>query len=167
MAMELSEWDMYRPQRSWGKVMFLHVSVILFTGGSAPLHAWVHPPLEQTPSGTRQHPPHPHPQRSACGEIWATSGRYASYWNAILFKNDITTRQNEWPLVGYLLDMNELHTYDTSMYAWIGPGIIIEWDISKVISLLARVHPRQTGTDVDILDYTWHCTQYIIKFGPA
>ena len=24
----------YRPQQSWGKVMFLHVSVILFTGGS-------------------------------------------------------------------------------------------------------------------------------------
>ena len=23
----------YRPQKSWGKVMFLHVSVILFTGG--------------------------------------------------------------------------------------------------------------------------------------
>ena len=29
-----SEWNnIYRPQRSWGKVMFLHVSVILFTGG--------------------------------------------------------------------------------------------------------------------------------------
>ena len=27
----------YRPQRSWGKVMFLHVSVILFTGGSRSL----------------------------------------------------------------------------------------------------------------------------------
>ena len=29
-------WDLainYRPQRSWGKVLFLHVSVILFTGG--------------------------------------------------------------------------------------------------------------------------------------
>ena len=26
----------YRPQRSWGKVMFLHVSVILFTGGGSP-----------------------------------------------------------------------------------------------------------------------------------
>ena len=25
--------NFYRPQRSWGKVMFLHVSVILFTGG--------------------------------------------------------------------------------------------------------------------------------------
>ena len=33
----------YRPQRSWGKVMFLHVCVILFTGGgSAPLHAGIH-----------------------------------------------------------------------------------------------------------------------------
>ena len=44
----------YLPQRSWGKVMFLHVSVILFTGGVCP-----------------------HPQRSACWEIRATSGRYA------------------------------------------------------------------------------------------
>ena len=26
---------LYRPQRSWGKVMFLHVSVILFTGGGS------------------------------------------------------------------------------------------------------------------------------------
>ena len=26
----------YRPQRSWGKFMFLHVSVILFTGGGIP-----------------------------------------------------------------------------------------------------------------------------------
>ena len=25
--------NLYRPQRSWGKVMFLHVSLILFTGG--------------------------------------------------------------------------------------------------------------------------------------
>ena len=28
--------DFYRPQRSWGKVMFLHVCVILFTGGCYP-----------------------------------------------------------------------------------------------------------------------------------
>ena len=42
----------YRPQRSWSKVIFLHVSVILFTGGSVPLHAGIHPP------GTRgRHPP--------------------------------------------------------------------------------------------------------------
>ena len=36
-----------------------------------------------TPPGTRgRYPP---PQHSACWEIRATSGRYASYWNAILF----------------------------------------------------------------------------------
>ena len=29
----------YRPQRSWGKVMFLHVSVILFTGRVVSQHA--------------------------------------------------------------------------------------------------------------------------------
>ena len=45
----------YRPQRSWGKVMFLHVFVILFTGGrSAPLHAGIHrssPGPEAAPPG--------------------------------------------------------------------------------------------------------------------
>ena len=44
--------NFYRPQRSWGKVMFLHVSVILLTGGvSASVHAGIHhPPWEQTPT---------------------------------------------------------------------------------------------------------------------
>ena len=43
----------YRPQRSWGKVMFLHVSVILFIGGSASVHAGIPPPptTAGTPSG--------------------------------------------------------------------------------------------------------------------
>ena len=30
----------YRPQRSWGKVMFLHVCVILFTGGGGVHGYW-------------------------------------------------------------------------------------------------------------------------------
>ena len=44
--------NFYRPQRSWGKVMFLHVSVILLTGGvSASVHAGIHhPPWKQTPT---------------------------------------------------------------------------------------------------------------------
>ena len=64
----------YRPQRSWGKVMFLQVSVILLTGGCLaqcmlgytaptppeqtppPLGAEETPPWEQTPPGSR-HPP--------------------------------------------------------------------------------------------------------------
>ena len=80
----------YRPQRSWGKVMFLHMSVILFTGGgSAPLHAGIHPPREQTaPLGPGT------PQRSACWEIWATSGQYASYWNTILL---VINSTSYWP----------------------------------------------------------------------
>ena len=39
----------YRPQRSWGKVMFLHVSVILFTGGFCPIACW-DTPLGPDPS---------------------------------------------------------------------------------------------------------------------
>ena len=58
------------------KVIFLHLSVILFTGGrgSASLHAGI-PPL----SPPDQTPPPPEPS------IRSTSGRYASYWNAFLF----------------------------------------------------------------------------------
>ena len=116
----------------WGKVIFLHLSVILFTGGSASVHAGIpqpppnqalpwtrhylppsrhlptrHPP-DQAPPGVdtpwsrhlppeadtpqsrhplTRHPPeqtHP-PLPMACWEIQSTSGRYASYWNAILF----------------------------------------------------------------------------------
>ena len=40
----------YRPQRSWGKVMFLHLSVILFTGGGClPQCMLEYTPLGQTP----------------------------------------------------------------------------------------------------------------------
>ena len=44
----------YHLQRSWGKVMFLHVSVILFTGGgvSASVHVGIHtPPRNRPPPG--------------------------------------------------------------------------------------------------------------------
>ena len=43
----------YRPQRSWGKVTFLHVSVILFTGGvPGQVHPrQVHPSWQVHPLG--------------------------------------------------------------------------------------------------------------------
>ena len=57
-------------KRSCGKVMFLHVSVILFTaGGGVVCHK--HPPLGRQPPCTVH------------GGIRSTSGRYASCWNAI------------------------------------------------------------------------------------
>ena len=95
----------YRPERSWAKVMFLQASVILLTGGCV---CQVPPPGPGTPPGTRctpqdQVPPqdqvHPPgtrytprgpgtPPRDQVHppEIRPTSGRYASYWNAFLFK---------------------------------------------------------------------------------
>ena len=72
----------------WGKVIFLHLSVILFTGGST----WTGIPRAGTPhwEGT---PPRQVPlpqagtsQSSACWEIRATSRQYASHWNAFLFQ---------------------------------------------------------------------------------
>ena len=46
--------NFYRPQRSWGKVMFSQACVILFTGGvSASMHAGIPPPWDQTPPGSR------------------------------------------------------------------------------------------------------------------
>ena len=79
----------YRPQRSWGKVMFSVACVknSVHRGVSDPLHAGIPPQTlwDQTPPTTRpplgQDPPGPDPIQV----IWATSGRYASYWNAILF----------------------------------------------------------------------------------
>ena len=67
----------YRPQRSWGKVIFLYLSVILFTGGVCLSACWDTPPdqagtpwdqagnpppqtrcpWDQASPGTRQAPP--------------------------------------------------------------------------------------------------------------
>ena len=48
----------YRLQRSWGKVMFSQACVILFTRGSASVHAGIPTPQEQTnPSPWEQTPP--------------------------------------------------------------------------------------------------------------
>ena len=59
-------------------------------------HPPTHPPgadpflCEQTPPRPRgRPPPFRPPQRKACWEIRSTRGRYASYWNAILFKNGL------------------------------------------------------------------------------
>ena len=88
----------YRPQTKFAKVMFYTcLSVFLFTGGSAPVHARKHhhhhprdqrqtPPAgADTPHPPEQTPPAALPWCSACWEIRETSGQCASYWNAYLF----------------------------------------------------------------------------------
>ena len=67
-----SYWNaFYRPQTKFVKVMFLHLSVShsVHRGLSASVHAGIHPPGR-------------HPPPAQC--MRATSGRYASYWNAYL-----------------------------------------------------------------------------------
>ena len=85
--------NFYRPQRSWGKVIFSETCVknSVHKWGSAPLHAGIHAPrstpLQEQPPAT---PRSRHPQRSACWEIRATSGLYESYWNAFLFVTEFS-----------------------------------------------------------------------------
>ena len=85
-------------KQSLGKVIFLHLSVILFTGewGSASVHAGIHPPggepPEDTPPPPGKTPGRPPRKSSACWAIRATSRQYASYWNAFLF--DHVTRHS-------------------------------------------------------------------------
>ena len=93
----------YRPQRSCGKLMFLHLSIILSGGGCLPpcmlgyTPSWVDTPLlAETPWAPLGRPlPTPpwantplgrHPPPPADGYC---SGWYASYWNAFLFVNRV------------------------------------------------------------------------------
>ena len=99
--------------------MFLHVSVILFTGGGAQPQCMLgYTTLpDQRPPGTRpetprdqtraplrtRHPPDqtPPPRSSTCWEIRATSGRYASYWNAYLYECHLICFKRDFPSLLY------------------------------------------------------------------
>ena len=99
----------YRPNEFVAKVIFLHLFVILFTGGCLPQcmpqcpreqtpPQEQTPPREQTPPWEQTPPPGRHtsqeqtppprsrpPQSRHPSGIRSMSGRYASYWNAFLF----------------------------------------------------------------------------------
>ena len=115
----------YRPQTKFGARQYFQkrVSRILSTrGGGVPVQVHppgpgtppcdqvhpqtrytsqdqVHPPAPGTPLGTRYTPlpdqVHPPPGSSACREIRATSGRYASYWNAFLLKIEFSGKKQK------------------------------------------------------------------------
>ena len=105
ITLNIDTWFLPPANEVWGKVIFLRLSLILFTGGLphcmlgyTPLGPEAGTPQEQIPPEAdppEQTPPlEPEvgtspsqhtPQHSACWEIRATSGWYASYWNAILF----------------------------------------------------------------------------------
>ena len=77
----------YRPQRSCGQCNIFtpvcHSFCSRGGGGGLPqCMLGYHPPREQTPPEQTNNPP-----GEADSSIRSTSGRYASYWNAFLFKN--------------------------------------------------------------------------------
>ena len=89
--------NIYRPQRSWGKVIFSQASVFGQRGGGV-VPGQVHPPVQVHPQDhvhlpNQVHPPDQvhtpwtryTPRSIACREIRAKSRRYACYWNAFLF----------------------------------------------------------------------------------
>ena len=101
----------YRPQRTYGKVMFLYVSVILSGGAVWHTHPWADPlppppPLwVDTPPGRHPSPLGRHPpptNQSHC------SRRCPSYWNAFLcnlsrsFNWRCIQIEFEWKLINYL-----------------------------------------------------------------
>ena len=96
-------------KRSCGKVMFLHLPVILFTGGCVCLWIWgvytpwtlppPDTPLDTPPSWTHTHHWETPPPELTSPPLRSTSGRYTSYWkNAFLNKQErvpyasVTTR---------------------------------------------------------------------------
>ena len=107
------------------KVMFLHVSVILLTGGSPenpppqdqgeppPGSRRTPPDQADPPPGPRRTPPRPGrpppgprktppPQEEHCS-IRSMSGRYASYWNAFLYWNFVYFNfMKSWNIIKYL-----------------------------------------------------------------
>ena len=121
-----SQDNIYRPQRSWAKVMFLQASVILSTGegegvclsacwdARPPREAGIpHPPGADTPLDQVHYPPRPGtppprtrhtpprpgtPPREADASIRSMSGRYASYWNAFLLELYLFFNELYWKL---------------------------------------------------------------------
>ena len=100
----------YHPQRSWGKVIFsvacvknsVHRGVCRIACWNPPWDQrqtpWDQrqtlPGQEADPPGTRGRPilGADTPWCSACWEIWATSGWYATYWNANLLVDRVGWR---------------------------------------------------------------------------
>ena len=140
----------------WGKVIFLHLSVILFTGGSA----WTGTPLGRytpqagTPPSGQVYPPLGRytPGSSACWEIRATSGRYASHWNAFLLTIILLDAEKElrvfifWALIPvssrstYFQCEQSVRKYNVLSTHW-------QQDTYKRVLILKVCHTSVAGSD--------------------
>ena len=127
----------YRPQQGLGKVIFsvacvknsVHKGGSTWAGTPRQVHpsactpqAGTHPGRYTPQAGTplvrytpdRYTPWEIPPQSSACWEIWAASGRYASYWNAFLVVHYIHLECNS-GTTGYVWSSMVLIGFRTDM----------------------------------------------------
>ena len=101
------------------------------------------------PAGTRHHPGKQTPPQEtdtpgACWEIWATSGRYASYWNAYLFTfkfgfNYVTETLLAWPI--------HLHKHEHEDFSVGSPWVLFtQIGTAKREKVVTDVPPRSVLT---------------------
>ena len=80
-------------------------------GGSASVHAKIHTPFipraDHPPPWSRPPLGADTPLRSACWEIRATSGRYASYWNAYFLVNRFGLKLSRQLRESHVLEIQE------------------------------------------------------------
>ena len=156
-------------KRGCGMVMFLHLSVILFTGGvSAPMHAGIHTPSRSdTPFG--RHPP---PNGHCCR--W-----YTSYWNAFLFYKCLSVWprgrglhpglvciQGGWadhhPPIGYYGIRSTRGQYTSYWNAFLFFVFLLVWNVTHcldvtVLRLVYTYHHKSPNDEVSLIVKSFYC----------
>ena len=154
---------------------------------SASVHAGIHPPSRHThlgagPPGNRHTPRSRHPPgvdtplRSACSEIWATSGRYASYWNAYLLVISIVRGINKvfmyfFSKVIFSLNSNQFlkflllkfgsHLVLTSILESV---FALNCNTVSVGTLMMLTHQDRTLFFLFAFAFCYHCLHYFPKY---
>ena len=172
--------DFYRPQRSWGKVMFLQGSVILLTGGSAhpppgadtqgadtppeqtPLPPEQTPPMEQTPPCRADTPRSRQPPWSRHTPPWADT----SPWEQSMLGDTVNARAVR-ILLECSLVLNKV-SFDTVFHTYMCVCTYIYFNRCRT----ARRSQRKRSTPIFyrsikaslkyrllLLEVSWTCTQ--------
>ena len=122
-ALDILSFIFYHPQRSWGKVIFSQASVILFTGGSASLHAGIPQPPSPDQAGTPlprtehtgrygQRVGGKHPSEMSLKIVFEVSVKTSNFWASgliCMFENySVTSRLKPtlWEMYSLQFDMD-------------------------------------------------------------
>ena len=119
------------------------------------VHAGIHPPPPgaDTPPGAEPPPPQQTPPQeqtlrsSACWEIRATLGRYASYWNAYLLFSIVSSKNHHrWGYLDSFHDAGAARHHVLHDEAGIPPGVVPFYQLLRPVAL--RLLPPDQHRDV-------------------